>query len=116
DDAVQFSIQLGNLESPENLAVPILISFPLPEEMNPFFQGLFWRNSQTGEVEAVPMNVYWSKAGGMRISFVITGAGDYVFAQKADDTVGGTCGDNLTWTYDSSYTLTISGTGDMDNY
>ena len=32
-------------------------------------------------------------------------------------TYSGTCGDNLTWTYDSStYTLTISGTGDMYDY
>ena len=29
----------------------------------------------------------------------------------------GTCGDNLTWTYvEATYTLTISGTGDMNNY
>ena len=28
----------------------------------------------------------------------------------------GTCGDNLTWTLDNSGTLTISGTGDMDDY
>ncbi|MCC8169138.1 MAG: leucine-rich repeat domain-containing protein [Oscillospiraceae bacterium] len=28
----------------------------------------------------------------------------------------GTCGDNLTWTFDSNGTLTISGTGDMDDY
>lgn len=28
----------------------------------------------------------------------------------------GTCGNNLTWTLDSSGTLTISGTGDMENY
>lgn len=32
-------------------------------------------------------------------------------------TTSGTCGENLTWTYDTSTgTLTISGTGDMDNY
>ena len=115
-DAVQFSIQLGNLENPENLAVPISINIVLPDDMNPFFQGLFWWNPQTGEVEALPMDVYWSKTGGMRTGFVITGAGDYVFAQKADASVSGTCGDNLTWTYDSSYTLTISGTGEMYNY
>ncbi|MDO5137435.1 MAG: leucine-rich repeat protein [Oscillospiraceae bacterium] len=28
----------------------------------------------------------------------------------------GTCGDNLTWTLDDSGTLTISGTGEMENY
>ena len=30
--------------------------------------------------------------------------------------VGGTCGDNLTWTLDAEGTLTISGTGYMDDY
>ena len=31
--------------------------------------------------------------------------------------VSGTCGDNLTWVFDiETYTLIISGTGDMDNY
>lgn len=28
----------------------------------------------------------------------------------------GTCGDNLTWTLDNNGTLTISGTGDMEDY
>lgn len=32
------------------------------------------------------------------------------------ETTSGTCGDNLTWMLDDSGTLTISGTGDMENY
>ena len=116
DDAVQFSIRLGNIEGSEKLAVPISISCVLPEELNPFFQGLFWRNPETGQVEEISTESYWSKSGGMRFNFVIMGAGDYVLAQKADATVSGSCGDNLTWTYDSDYTLTISGSGEMDNY
>ena len=35
----------------------------------------------------------------------------------AEEIVSGTCGENLTWTFDSETgTLTISGTGSMDNY
>ncbi len=35
-------------------------------------------------------------------------------ALAATEVDSGTCGDNLTWTLDSDYVLTISGTGDMD--
>ena len=39
------------------------------------------------------------------------------FPAFADDTVGGSCGENLIWTYDySAKTLTISGRGDMKSY
>lgn len=34
----------------------------------------------------------------------------------ADTTDSGTCGANLTWTLDSDGTLTISGTGEMEDY
>lgn len=34
----------------------------------------------------------------------------------ASTTVQGTCGDNLTWTFDSNGTLTISGTGSMKDF
>lgn len=35
---------------------------------------------------------------------------------KEITTIGGTCGDNLTWTLDDNGTLTISGTGEMYHY
>ena len=38
------------------------------------------------------------------------------FAVKAEAASSGTCGDNLTWVLDDSGTLTISGTGDMNDY
>ena len=37
-------------------------------------------------------------------------------ASAAETVESGTCGKNLTWTLDDEGTLTISGTGDMDNY
>jgi len=40
-------------------------------------------------------------------------AGDF---DKTVEVYNGTCGENLTWTIDSAGTLTISGTGDMDNF
>ncbi|MCD7934803.1 MAG: hypothetical protein LUF77_05750, partial [Oscillospiraceae bacterium] len=36
-------------------------------------------------------------------------------AALADDATNGTCGDNLTWTFDNGV-LTISGEGEMNNY
>ena len=38
------------------------------------------------------------------------------FPTFADSTESGTFGNDLTWVYDSSYTLTISGTGDMPDF
>lgn len=37
-----------------------------------------------------------------------------LYAEAATVTAGGTCGKNLTWQLDSSGTLTVSGTGNMD--
>ena len=39
-----------------------------------------------------------------------------IFAIKAKAASSGTCGDNLTWTFDDESTLTIIGTGDMYDY
>ncbi len=38
------------------------------------------------------------------------------FSVKSQAANSGTCGDNLTWTLDDEGTLTISGTGEMDNF
>ena len=37
-------------------------------------------------------------------------------ANAVEITASGTCGDNLTWTLDEEGTLSISGTGPMDNW
>lgn len=39
-----------------------------------------------------------------------------IAVSAADDIASGTCGDNLTWTLNSEGTLTVSGTGPMDDY
>ena len=39
-----------------------------------------------------------------------------VLTGQAKAATSGTCGENLTWTLDSKGTLTISGTGEMDDY
>lgn len=62
--------------------------------------------------------------GGTMEQWLVCGGGESTFPVTAKVTCakggtlreGGKCGDNLTWTLDSSGTLTISGTGDMENY
>lgn len=39
-----------------------------------------------------------------------------VSAAAADAPTSGTCGENLTWTLDGAGTLTISGTGEMEDF
>ena len=46
-------------------------------------------------------------------------AEDVIILEEAEDLLGafsGTCGENLTWTLDSEWTLTISGTGRMEDF
>jgi hypothetical protein len=59
------------------------------------------------------------------LAIVFTGAGAVpagtfegfsLTASAADAPTSGTCGENLTWTLDSEGTLTISGTGNFENY
>lgn len=116
DEAIQFSLSLSNLQNPACLEVPVSIEFLLPDSMNSFFVGIFWRNNETGQIEEIPSYCFWTKVGGIRLSFVITGTGDYLIVPKHNGSVGGTCGDNLTWTYDDTSTLTISGSGAMNDY
>ena len=53
-----------------------------------------------------------------RLFFLCIIAGIFIFVLSASACAetGGTCGENLTWTLDNEGTLTISGTGAMDNY
>ena len=63
-------------------------------------------------------NVYYG-GGEEDWNDISIGTGNALMTDAAihyNTTAGGTCGDNLTWTLDADGTLTISGTGDMDNY
>ena len=47
---------------------------------------------------------------------IMTFGGLHIKAEATTGTISGTCGDNLTWTLDNEGTLTISGTGEMNNH
>ena len=59
------------------------------------------------------------------LAIVLSGSGAVVgnvvdlqfdIAASAESVASGTCGENLTWSLDNEGTLTISGTGEMNNY
>ena len=54
-------------------------------------------------------------AGVLAFSGVAGGLPVQEFSLTASAAESGTCGENLTWTLDDEGTLTISGTGAMDN-
>ena len=59
------------------------------------------------------------------LAIVLSGSGSVIgnvvdlqfdIAASAESVASGTCGENLTWSLDNEGTLTISGTGEMNNY
>ncbi len=60
------------------------------------------------------IGAYDVTASEMSITFTVSGLDSYV--AQTSNVASGTCGDNLTWSLSSDYVLTISGTGEMDDY
>ena len=116
---LRFSVSMENIQNPESLKVPVVLGLPAQEDpesgIHPYFQGVFWKDAVTGEIKEVPVFVEWSMTG-MVFYTTITGSGEYLIAQKKDGFVSGSCGDNMTWRYDDTNTLTISGSGNMYDY
>lgn len=115
DNAIHFSINLDSLGDDRTLAVPVCIDLISPDEIHPNFQHVFWRNPETNAVEEIPVVARWNKVG-WSVQFVISSEGDYVMAAPENAVMSGKCGGNLTWRYDDTYTLTISGSGEMYDY
>lgn len=57
-----------------------------------------------------------SKPGGWEFGWLGHASPEVIWQGDYNIIDSGECGDNLTWTLDTSYTLTISGTGEMDEW
>ena len=78
--AVDFSMTLANVADPENLEVPVKITLPIPQNMNPgILRILHYR--QDGTHEDVVTEKY-QKDGQWYVSFVLTSFSDFTMTQR----------------------------------
>lgn len=117
--AVSFSMTLDNVEDAENLAVPVKVTIPVPDGVNPNFLVIL-HYKQNGEIEelmdGIGAHVY-KEGGQWYASFVLTSFSDFAitqFAEKTEDNGGLTTG--VTWEFTSHNALKISGNGAMGDY
>lgn len=117
--AVSFSMTLDNVEDAENLAVPVKVTIPVPDGVNPNFLVIL-HYKQNGEIEelmdGIGAHVY-KEGGQWYASFVLTSFSDFAitqFAEKTEDNGDLTTG--ITWEFTSHNALKISGNGAMDDY
>jgi len=82
--AVRFSMTLDNVEDTENLKVPVKITLPVPETINPGFLVILHYHAATNEVEELNPYVY-NEDGQYYASFVLTSFSDFVMTQPAPE-------------------------------
>lgn len=82
--AVKFSMNLENVEDPENLAVPVKITLPVPESINPEFLVVLHYH-ENGEVELLEPYVY-EVDGEYFADFVLTSFSDFAMTQWLQET------------------------------
>lgn len=77
--AVKFSMTLSNVEDPENLEVPVKISLPVPDNINPEFLVVFHYHAN-GETELLEPWVH-EVDGKYYADFVLTSFSDFAMTQ-----------------------------------
>ena len=80
--AVSFSMTLSNVEDAENLKVPVKITLPVPDSINPDFLVILHYH-ENGEVELLEPYVY-EVDGEFFADFVLTGFSDFIMTQLAE--------------------------------
>jgi len=78
--AVEFSMDLANVSNPDNLAVPVKITLPIPENINPDFLVILHYRSN-GVREEVIHNVF-QKDNKWYVSFVLTSFSDFTLTEE----------------------------------
>ena len=82
--AVRFSMELENVENPDDLKVPVLIDIPVPEEINPAFLIVLHYHLSNDEPEVISPYVY--QAGNRWYAqFVLTSFSDFALTQPRPD-------------------------------
>lgn len=79
DVAVQFSMTLTNVVSTKKLAVPVIISLPLPSGISSSRAVVLHYAGTDSASQVLP-----SKVSGGYISFVVTGFSDFIITQRAE--------------------------------
>lgn len=79
DAAVQFSMTLTNVVSTKKLAVPVIISLPLPSGISSSRAVVLHYAGTESASQVLP-----SKVSGGYISFVVTGFSDFIITQRAE--------------------------------
>ena len=82
--ALRFSMTVEGLADPHALAVPVAVSMPVPENINPyFFVVLHYPVSGGAPVELRPGNgaVYFEQNGKLFVRFVLDGFSDFVITE-----------------------------------
>ncbi len=77
--AVKFSMTLENVEDPENLEVPVKITLPIPENINPEFVEIFHYHAD-GTYEVLHPHVYENN-GKFFADFVLTSFSDFAMTE-----------------------------------
>ena len=81
--AVKFSMTLSNVADPENLAVPVKITLPVPSTINPEFLVVLHYH-ENGEVELLEPYVY-EVGGELFADFVLTSFSDFIMTQIVEE-------------------------------
>ena len=81
--AVQFSMTLENVPDPDNLQVPVLISLPIPQNINPDFLIILHYHADGSYAQVWPNITYTSS--GAYAEFAVTRFSDFVMTQFADE-------------------------------
>lgn len=115
--AIQFSMDLSNVEDTENLAVPVKITLPIPENINPDFLVIL-HFTQSGHVEEISMPFLhvFKENGQLYTSFVLTSFSDFAMTHYAEQAEDGGELDQIQWEVTSWGNLIISGEGEMPDY
>ena len=112
--AVKFSMTLRNVPDPENLEVPVKISLPVPDNINPDFLVIFHYHAD-GSYELLHPYVY-EKSGTYYADFVLTSFSDFAMTQLRTYAYDMTAGSGQTYQKGSSTALTFCSAADIDKF